>query len=485
MFRFKKAKPKTRRQIDGFVMPVQKKPKVARYTPPIQKKSSIFKRGQKNTKSVVNREHKNSNGKFKALFHSIFDFRFNHDTILFIVFILLLLVGVVSIFSGTIIAAYRLTGNKFFFLFNHLKYIGIGFIAMSLFYFFRPEFIIRLWFFPLFISIALLSWMLIQTLTGTADAYNGAARWLAVGGFQFQPSDFAKLSFVLFVAAFLSGKKIHYKDFKEYFWQNLFPFSCWFFLILLLILVGNTNLGTAMVIGFIGIACYGVSAVTKYHRTGFLILLGLMVLGGLVFGLKERYRMDRIAVWLNYWQTNNSTMADKDCPNRKGCSDQFDQGLIVLGSGGLTGLGLGQSIGKYNFYHTTAGDDSVINIMGEELGFVFTAGVIFLYFYLVYRCISLAKLFSDRPIYFFLMIGTSSWIGIQAFIHIGANIGILPLTGQTLPFISLGGSSLISLMCAMGLILNVSKQKDYKFNNEQKTFIPTRNIQRSAKNFTL
>jgi cell division protein FtsW len=243
-----------------------------------------------------------------------------------------------------------------------------------------------------------------------------------------------------------------------------------------LILFGNTNLGTAMVIGFIGMAAYGVSAVTKYHKTGFLILLCLMVVGGLIFGLRERYRMDRIAVWTHYWQTNNSVMLDKDCPNRRGCSDQFDQGLVVLGSGGLTGVGLGQSIGKYNFYHTSAGDDSVIDIMAEEYGFIVTAAILLLYFYLVFRCITVAKSFSDRPIYFFLMIGTSSWIGIQAFIHVGANIGIVPLTGQTLPFISLGGSSLISLMCAMGLILNVSKQKDYKLKEDSQAFVPTRTV---------
>lgn len=409
-------------------------------------------------------------GRLSSFLNVLFDFRFNHDKKLFYVFVTLLAVGVISVFSATIVSSYNYNnGDRFFTLNRHLAYIGAGLLVMSFFYFIRLEVIVKLWFVPLFVSIGLLLLIFVLSFTENAVKVDGATRWLTFGGFTFQPSDFAKLAFVIFVAAFLSNKKNHYKDFKEYLHQNLIPYAFWYFFILFLILVGNKNLGTALVIGFIGLTCYGVSAVSKFHLKGFLILLSILIVAGGIFGLYERYRMERIAVWTHYWQTNNSAMKDSECPQRAGCSDQFDRGITALGSGGLTGTGLGQSLGKFNFFKTTAGDDSIIAIMGEELGFFFTAGVILLYLYLVLLCLSIAKNFSHRPMYLFILVGCASWIGFQMFVHVGSNIGIIPLTGQTLPFISTGGSSLISLMCAMGLVLNASKQ--VTMDKEQRTLL--------------
>ncbi len=396
---------------------------------------------------------------FSDIFHKLFDINFSHDKRIFFAFLALLLIGVISVYSSSIVFAYRLTGNMYYFLLNHLKFIGIGFAAMSLFYFIRLEVISKLWFIPLFTSIFLLFYLLVLAKLGKAEAIDGATRWLELGSFQFQPSDFAKLSFVIFVSAFLSNKKTHYMDFQEYLKNNLLPYAFWFFSILGLILAGK-NLGTAMVVGFIGITCYGVSSVTKYHKVGLAAMLVIMAAGGVLFGVVESYRADRINVWMNYLKTNDTQLADENGKlSRDKKSYQFDQVLTALGSGGTAGVGLGQSIGKFYFVKTTAGDDSIIGIIGEELGFYLTSAIILLYIYLIYRCITIANMFTDRPIYFYIMFGACSWIGFQMFVHVGANIGIVPLTGQTLPFISLGGSSLISLMCAMGLILNVSKQK--------------------------
>jgi cell division protein FtsW len=413
-----------------------------------QKKVSLWDRRQNTRKN-------NS----ESFWTTLFDFRFNHDKRIALVFITLLIIGIIAIFSASITFGYTLRANKFYFLFQQIKFIIVGFVGLSVFYFIKPYIFVRFWFVPLFVSIALLGYLLIMSLMG-AEGVNGANRWLDIGGFSFQPSDFAKLSFVIFVAAFLSNKKNHYKDFQEYLKTNFIPYSFWFFLILFLILIGNSNLGTAVVIGFIGVTCYGVSATTKYHRIGLGILIGLILIGGAAFALHERYRMDRVAVWSNYWSTGDSRMDDKNCPNRVGCWYQYDLVLTSLGTGGFSGIGAGQSTGKYYFVQTTAGDDSIIGIIGEEWGFIVTVGILLLYLYLVLTCISIARDFVDKPIYFFLMVGCSCWIGFQAFVHYGANIGVIPLTGQTLPFISLGGSSLFCLMCAMGLILNVSKQRE-------------------------
>lgn len=443
----------------------------ASYRPPVRKlnkpvrgnRQNTFTRGNP-TKGSWNPFDKRRNGRNDhsgGLIEALFDFKFNHDQRLLFVFLTLLIIGIVAIFSASIIFADRFTGNKYYFLFNHLKFIALGFIGLTFFYFVKPYIFVRAWFLFLFISIALLGFLVLLALLGKANVIDGANRWIELAGFQFQPSDFAKLSFVLFVAAFLSNKQNHYKDFSEYLKLNFIPYCFWFFLILLLILLGK-NLGTAMVIGFIGITCYGVSITTKYHKIGFAILLGCMVIGGVLFGLVESYRADRIAVWTNFLKTGDTAMVSPETGTltRDGKSYQFDQVLTSLGTGGLTGVGPGQSTGKYYYVKTTAGDDSIIGIIGEEWGFVVTSGILLLYLYLVLTCISIAHDFVDKPIYFFLMVGCSSWIGFQAFVHIGANVGVIPLTGQTLPFISLGGSSLFCLMCAMGLILNVSKQRE-------------------------
>jgi cell division protein FtsW len=395
---------------------------------------------------------------FKRFIDAVFDFRFNHDKRLGYVFLFLLCFGIIAVYSSSIVFADRFTGNKFYFLINHLKFIFVGFIGLAVFYFIRPEIFVKFWFVFLFLSILLLILTLVLIKLGVNEGVDGGNRWLSLGEFRFQPSDFAKLSFVIFIAAFLSRKKSHYKDFKEYLFTNFIPFLFWFGIIMVLILAGK-NLGTALVIGFIGLICYGVSIVSKYHKWGFIILLSILVTGGALFGFYERYRMDRIAVLINYWKTGDTLIMESNgLMSREKRSYQFDQGLVTLGSGGATGRGLGESKGKFHLVKTSAGDDSIIVIIGEELGFYITALLLLVYLYLLYLGISIANNFVNKPIYFYLMIGSISWIGFQMFLHVGANFGITPLTGQTLPFISLGGSSLISLMCAMGLILNVSKQ---------------------------
>jgi cell division protein FtsW len=420
---------------------------------------SVSKRN--NPKKHLRPVHRSNHEKFsfKSFFGSIFDFKFNHDQRLFAVFIVLLLIGIAAVYSSSIVFAYRLTDNKFYFLINHLRSVGLGFIGLTVFYFIRPEIFVKFWFVFLFASIILLVLTLVLNLVGQNESVDGATRWLALGQFQFQPSDFAKLSFIIFIAAFLSRRIEHYDSFKEYFYRNLMPFVSWMGLLLALILLGR-NLGTALVIGFIGIICYGASVSTKYHRRGFLWLIIVITLVGVPSALFVGYRGDRVDVWTNYWKTNDTAIVEsngiKTAANR---SYQFDQVLTSIGSGGLTGVGMGQSIGKFYFVKTTASDDSIVGIMGEELGFLFLALILILYLYLGYRCITIANEFEDKPIYFYLMIGAASWIVFQMFVHVGANIGVIPLTGQTLPFISFGGSSLISLMCAMGLILNVSKQR--------------------------
>ncbi len=359
--------------------------------------------------------------------------------------------------------------------------MSVGLILSTFFYFIKPYILVRVWWVFLFMSIGLLGYLVIMSWFGQAESIDVATRWLKLGGFQFQPSDFAKLSFVLFISAFLSNKKEEYNSFKDYFYQNLLPYGFWFYIILLLILLGK-NLGTALVVGFVGLTCYGASITSKYHKRGFMMMLTLMAVGGVIFGLIESYRAERISVWTNYLKTNTTILPKEVAEGRRDESFQFDQVLTALGTGGISGVGVGESTGKYYFVKTTAGDDSIIGIIGEEWGFAATAGILLIYLYIILRSIQVGQRFLNKPIYFFLMIGCSSWIGFQAFVHFGANTGILPLTGQTLPFISLGGSSLISLLCAAGLLLNVSKQQDSVLNVNSTEAVKARPRRKLKKN---
>lgn len=389
----------------------------------------------------------------KNFLNKIFDLRINHDSKLFFCFLALLLIGIIFVYSSSIYFSNDLTGgNGFAFLFGHIRYVFFGFILALFFYFVRPNILIKMWPAFLIISIGLLGYIVVLSLLGRAENINGATRWLDFGTLQFQPSEFAKLSFVIFLSAFLSKKNLPYKNFKSFMWKFFIPFSFWAGLIVLLILLGK-NLATSMVIGFIGLMTYFASMKSKFHIYGFLFLIIVGILVGIVFTYIEGYRTLRYETWTQY-------LSSGDIPeeNRRTTGYQFYQVLIAVGTGGTGGQGLGNSLGKYYFVSTSAGDDNIFAVISEEMGFIGVTALIALYIYLILRLLTIASYFREgQSYYYYTLVSIASWVGFQALIHIQSNVGLMPVTGQTLPYISLGGSSLISLICAMGLALNISK----------------------------
>jgi cell division protein FtsW len=436
----------------------KKKSKTLARNPKIKSRAKVPLWGSKKNQKLTRPSFQKKKEK-GSIVNSIFDFSFNHNKRLAGTLLVILIVGIIAIFSSTIFFAdmYQ-NGDKYYYLFSHLKFIGVGLVFMSFFYFVRIELISKLWYIPLTVCILLLAYLVFQSFLGAEDtSIDGATRWIKFGAFQFQPSDFAKLAFVIFISAFLGKMKHTYRDTKDFMRTNFLPFAGIYFILVALILLGR-NLGTAMVVGFIGLACYGTTAVTKYQKSGFFLIIFFVLIGGVLFGIFESYRADRINVWVNYLKTNDTRLVKDGKLSSEGSSYQFDQVLTACGAGGAFGSGLGESIGKYYFVKTTAGDDSIFCIMGEELGFFMTSGIILLYIYLIFTCFSLAGRVADNQVYYLLLVAIGSWIGFQMFVHVGANLGVIPLTGQTLPFVSLGGSSIISLMGATGIILNISKQ---------------------------
>jgi len=274
-------------------------------------------------------------------------------------------------------------------------------------------------------------------LPGLGTSAYGATRWLDLGIISFQPSEMAKFAIILYLAAWLSSrgrKKIGNAM------EGLLPFVAVLGLMGLFI-YKQPDVGTLGLIIAISFAVFFAAGASLSH---ILAMAGVGAVGLFAIIKAAPYRWDRLMVFLN---------PELD-PQGKGY--QINQALIALGSGGLFGVGLGESRQKFSYLPEPAGD-SIFAIIGEELGFLGAATVVALFAFIVYRGIRIAV---HAPDEFgrLLAIGIISWIGLQAVLNVGAITGLLPLTGIPLPFISYGGTSLVFSLAAMGVLLNISSQ---------------------------
>ncbi|MEK7074022.1 MAG: putative peptidoglycan glycosyltransferase FtsW, partial [Patescibacteria group bacterium] len=258
----------------------------------------------------------------------------------------------------------------------------------------------------------------------------GAHRWLNFGIFIVQPAELAKLTMVIYLAAWFSTKER----------GRLLAFLLLIGMVAGLVVI-EPDLGTAVTILGTALALYFVSGAPVMHFAALIPVL-LAAVGGLA--VAQPYRLRRVLTFLN---------PDAD---PLGSSYQIRQVLLALGSGGLFGVGLGKSRQKYE-YLPEANTDSIFAILGEETGFVGTTIVVLLFLFLVWRCFKIARRI-DEPFGKMLVLGIGSWIGIQTFINIGSMVAVLPLTGVPLPLISYGGSNLVITLGALGIVYNVSKK---------------------------
>jgi cell division protein FtsW len=292
----------------------------------------------------------------------------------------------------------------------------------------------RRWALPaLIVSVVLLALVLVP---GVGRNINGASRWLGYGPFSLQPSELAKLAVLLFAADLLARRAAWMHDLQ----LTLVPVTVVFGGVALLLML-QPNLGTTLVLGSI------VLSVLFVAGTPMVPLASLGVVGGLVatgLALAAPYRRARVLAFLDPWkdyQTNGY---------------QTIQSLVGIASGGITGVGLGQSRAKWGFL-PYAHTDFIFAIIGEELGLFGALVVVALFVALCVLGARAALLAPDR-FGMLLAAGVTVWFGAQAFINIGAVIGILPITGVPLPFVSYGGSSLVFSMAGAGLLLNVARQ---------------------------
>ena len=272
---------------------------------------------------------------------------------------------------------------------------------------------------------------------GIGKEVGGARRWLMLGGFTFQPSELAKFALVLFIAKSLVKRSDQLKNFAYGYLPKLIVLG--FFIVPILF---QPDLGTATIICLVTFTMLMIAGL----RSKFLVYSVLAVVPLFAIAIiNAEYRVRRIVAFLNPWEHQSDE------------GFQIVQSFYAFGRGGLFGTGIGGSSQKL-FYLPEAHTDFIFSVIGEELGFVGTLIIVLLFSILIWRGFTIAYQAKDS-FGTHLAIGLTLLIGIQAFMNMGIAVGLLPTKGLTLPFISMGGSSLIVLMLSIGVLLNISEKQ--------------------------
>ncbi len=362
--------------------------------------------------------------------------RLKLDLNLIIPVAVLLGLGLVMVASASVGIADRLIGDPLYYLKRQLMFLAAGIVAMMVVYHVRLAYWRELSQVLLIAVVVLLALVLIP---GVGRSVNGSSRWLALGGFSLQVSELAKLFVIVYLASYIARHGQSLSMAAGTFFKPMM-----LFIVICALLLMEPDYGAAVVLMATGLGMLFLGGVRLWQFTLLLAAAG----GALTaLALSSPYRMERITAFLNPW-------AD---PYDSGF--QLTQALIAIGSGSWWGVGLGDSIQKL-FYLPEAHTDFLFAVLAEELGFVGMVAVIALYSLLVWRCFALGRFAARRGLAFAasLAYGIGLWLGLQAFINIGVNLGILPTKGLTLPLMSVGGSSMLVVCAAVGLLLRVHRE---------------------------
>ncbi len=355
------------------------------------------------------------------------------DKTLIVILFCILGMGLLILASASTEVSREHYGKPYYYFFHQLFYgVGVGllccFIVSKTNYRFWKKWALAI----LFIAISCLILIFIPNL---GFGYGGAKRWIDLKIFTFQPSEVLKLGLIIYLAAWLEKKGSEIKTFS----YSALPFLLMLTAIGVLI-IAQPDIGTLVVIAAIAIAVFFLAGARFMH----VLSIGLAGIAALFVLIKlAPYRMNRLLAFLN---------PEID---PLGIGYQIRQALLAVGSGGLFGLGWGHSRQKYNYLPSPA-SDSVFAITAEELGFVGATILIMLFLGLAVRGLRIAKNSPDK-FAGLTAAGITFWIIIQAFVNVGAIVGLIPLTGITLPFISYGASSMIMSLIGMGILINISK----------------------------
>ncbi len=278
--------------------------------------------------------------------------------------------------------------------------------------------------------------LILVLIPGINAGWGTSWSWLRIGPFSIQPSEVLKLTLIFYLSVWLQKREQLIGTFKE----GFVPFVTLLLISTFLIAI-QPDLGSFLILSSIAATMFFIAGGNLFH-----LLLGgsLACVVGLPIILQKKYIRERFLAFL---YVNDQNVVDK-------FGYQIKQALITIGSGGFFGVGYGKSTQKFGYLPEVKGD-MIFSAMAEELGFMRLLIVLSMYALVVYRGYRIAEQAPDR-FGFLLATGITTWIGVQTLVNLAVNLGLFPLTGLTLPFISYGGSSLIALLAAVGILLNIS-----------------------------
>ena len=355
------------------------------------------------------------------------------DRTIWVVVFLLCLFSIVIVYSAAGISE----------IFKHIMRLGLGLACMYLAHQLKFKYFSKLGVLGFWASIILLIWVLLWGVN-----VNDASRWLVIAGQQFQPSDIAKLSIILFTARQLSKQRDFLDDFKGVIWHVLLP------ILLICILILPSNFSTAALVFVNGLVLIFISKINLKYISGIIgiaLFSGLFLYGTAKFVPVMSKIMPRSLTWINridgfFIPSDNHNM---------NAGYQANQGKVAIHKGGLFGVGPGKSVQR-NFVYASS-SDFIFAIMIEEYGLIIGAFLpLLLYMILFFRAIKIAtksaSLFGGL-----IASGLAFSLVFQAMTNMAVAVGLLPVTGQTLPLISMGGTSILFTCITIGIILSVSR----------------------------
>ncbi|HEX4012449.1 MAG TPA: putative lipid II flippase FtsW [Candidatus Cybelea sp.] len=343
-------------------------------------------------------------------------------------------IGLVMVFSASSATAYAEHGDIAYYLKRQLVWLAVGLAGAYACY--RIDYQ-RLRAVAPYLLIAAIAGLTLVFAPHIGVGVNGGRRWIGTGGLSLQPSEFAKLALVIYLAAVLSARGERITSLTRGVVPLCIPIG-----IVTLLVLREPDMGTASLLVFTGFTMLFAAGARFAHLT--VVALVTVPVAALSV-LASPYRRARIFAFVDPWRDPLNT------------GFHIVQSLLALGSGGIFGVGLGASRAKF-FYLPEQYTDFIFSVLGEELGLIGTLVVIALFVTLTYRAVKIALAAPDR-FGFFLAIGCGAMIAIQAFVNIGVVSSSWPVTGVPLPFISFGGSSLIVSLIAVAIIANVGRRR--------------------------
>jgi len=284
--------------------------------------------------------------------------------------------------------------------------------------------------------LMLFALVLLAAVLVVGRAELGAKRWLPLGPFSFQPTEFMKIALVLHIASLCAAKKEFIGDFKK----SFLPMMAWTLMAVGLI-AKQPNMSNA---GVLVMLTFGIMFVAQMPIKYMLSTGVIAVVGGGIYLMTAWYRVQRILAFIGHDNANTAQI-----------SYQTQQAMIAFGNGGLFGVGIGQSRQR-DFYLPESYGDFIYSVIGEEYGFIGAAFLLIVFAFIIIRGIQIAKHAPD-PFGRYVAFGITMMLGVNALINALVNSGLMPVTGLPMPFVSYGGTSMIFSAAAVGILLNISK----------------------------